>query len=86
VAALEGAPELTSCEAPLVLKAGGCEVQPMCPIRSPIHRVRERLWRMLEHTTLRSLQSGAGLADPTLDFEPDGVLAAGHASHGRPIA
>lgn len=59
VAALEGAPALTSCESPLVLKNGGCEVQPICPIRSPIHRVRERLWQMLEHTTLRSLQTGA---------------------------
>ncbi len=55
VAALEGAPPLTTCESPIVLKNGGCEVQPMCPIKSPIHRVRERLWQMLEHTTLRSL-------------------------------
>jgi hypothetical protein len=29
----------------------------MCPIKSPIQRVRERLWQMLEHTTLRSLVS-----------------------------
>ena len=57
VAALEGAPALTSCESPLVLKNGGCEVEPICPIRSPIQRVRERLWQMLEHTTLRSLQN-----------------------------
>ena len=57
VAALEGAPALTTCESPIVMKSGGCEVQPMCPIRSPIHRVRERLWQMLEHTTLSSLQS-----------------------------
>jgi Rrf2 family protein len=57
VSALEGAPPLTTCESPIVLKGGGCEVQPMCPIKSPIHRVRERLWQMLEHTTLRSLVS-----------------------------
>lgn len=57
VRALEGAPPLTTCESPIVLKGGGCEVQPMCPIKSPIHRVRERLWQMLEHTTLRSLVS-----------------------------
>jgi Rrf2 family protein len=55
VAALEGAPPLTSCESPIVLKTGGCEVQSMCPIRSPVHRVREQLWGLLEHTTLRSL-------------------------------
>ena len=57
VRALEGAPPLTTCESPIVLKGGGCEVQPMCPIKSPIQRVRERLWQMLEHTTLRSLVS-----------------------------
>lgn len=61
VAALEGAPPLTTCESPIVLKNGGCEVQPMCPIKSPIHRVRERLWQMLEHTTLRSLVANAPL-------------------------
>jgi len=55
VAALEGAPELTSCESPIVLKSGGCEVHSTCPIRSPVHRVREQLWGLLEHTTLRSL-------------------------------
>ncbi|MCC7015559.1 MAG: Rrf2 family transcriptional regulator [Planctomycetes bacterium] len=60
VSALEGAPALTSCESALVLKNGGCEVQPSCPIRSPIHRVRERLWQMLEHTTLRSLVASGG--------------------------
>jgi Rrf2 family protein len=80
VAALEGAPALTTCESPLVLRHGGCEVEPMCPIRSPIQRVRERLWQMLEHTTLRSLQTqplialpgGAPLsaAAPALEREP----------------
>ncbi len=55
VSALEGAPPLTSCESPIVLKSGGCEVQSMCPIRSPVNRVREQLWGLLEHTTLRSL-------------------------------
>ena|SRR5688572_24808647 len=64
VAALEGAPALTSCESPLVLRNGGCEVQPICPIRSPIQRVRDRLWQMLEHTTLKSLQS-QGSSSPT---------------------
>lgn len=59
VAALEGAPPLTTCESPIVLKNGGCEVQPMCPIKSPIHRVRERLWQMLQHTSLLSLVASA---------------------------
>lgn len=57
VAALEGAPTLTSCESPQAVKSGGCEVEPTCPIRSPIHRVRERLWEMMECTSLRSLAS-----------------------------
>lgn len=60
VAALEGAPPLTSCEAPAVLKHGGCDVHPLCPIRSPIQRVREALWQMLERTTLRSLVDDRG--------------------------
>jgi Rrf2 family protein len=63
VSALEGSPPLTSCEAPILVKLGGCEVQPTCPIRSPIHRVRERLWHMLEHTTLRSLVSTSGFTE-----------------------
>jgi Rrf2 family protein len=66
VAALEGAPPLTSCEAPAVLKHGGCEVHSMCPIRSPIQRVREGLWQMLERTTLRSLVADRG----TVQFSP----------------
>lgn len=60
VAALEGAPPLTSCESPILLKSGGCEVHSLCPIRSPVHRVREQLWGLLEHTTLRSLLPAAG--------------------------
>lgn len=59
VTALEGAPPLTSCESPIVLKTGGCEVHSVCPIRSPVHRVREQLWGLLEHTTLRSLLPGS---------------------------
>ncbi len=55
VTALEGAPPLTSCESPILLKSGGCEVHSVCPIRSPVHRVREQLWGLLEHTSLRSL-------------------------------
>lgn len=65
IAALEGAPELTSCESATVLKHGGCEVQPVCPIRSPIHRVREGLWQMLERTTLRSLVSTSPIVSTT---------------------
>jgi Rrf2 family protein len=61
VAALEGAPGLTSCRTLEVLKIAECEVEPTCPIRSPIDRVREHLWSVMEQTTLRSL-----VASPTL--------------------
>jgi Rrf2 family protein len=71
VTALEGAPPLTSCETPAVIKQGGCEVEPTCPIRSPIHRVRERLWQLFEHTTLRSLVSSPP--------QPIEILAGSHA-------
>ncbi len=55
VSALEGAPSLTNCEVPAVLRQGGCEVKPTCPIRSPIQRVHEHLWDLLDRTTLRTL-------------------------------
>jgi Rrf2 family protein len=55
IAALEGAPSLTNCELPTALRLGACEVKPTCPIRSPIQRVHEHLWDLLERTTLRSL-------------------------------
>lgn len=69
VTALEGAPGLTSCR-PLELGPGPaprgseCEVEPTCPIRSPIHRIREHLWDLMRRTTLRSLASPAPLALP----------------------
>lgn len=75
VAALEGAPALTTCESAIVLKNGGCEVQPMCPIKSPIQRVRERLWQMLEHTTLRSLVASAPFVPISSPGEAAGIRA-----------
>ena len=59
VAALEGVPNLISCEVPALLRqVPSCEVKPTCPIRSPIQRVHERLLDLLERTTLRSLADG----------------------------
>jgi Rrf2 family nitric oxide-sensitive transcriptional repressor len=58
VSAMEGKPSLTSCESmPLARLFPGreCEVVPTCPIRSPIHRLREHLWSLMESTTLRAL-------------------------------
>jgi Rrf2 family protein len=63
VAALEGEPSLTSCESSWLKthssRRGTCEVEPVCPIRSPINHIRQRLWRLLETTSLRSLASPA---------------------------
>ena len=57
VAALEGQPTLASCESLSPAKNGECEVEPTCPIRSPIHRIRERIWDLMDRTTLRSIAS-----------------------------
>lgn len=67
VVALEGAPLVTVCESsdPSV---GTCEVEPVCPIRSPLHRLREGIWRLMERTTLESLRS------QTPFVELDGLL------------
>lgn len=70
VAALEGRPSVSSCEAthaPAELehalapaeagapKSSACGLEPVCPIRSPLHRVRDGIWGLMERTTLRSL-------------------------------
>lgn len=59
IAALEGAPTLTNCELSSTRRTGACEVKPTCPIRSPLQRVHERLWHLLQDTTLRSLSDPA---------------------------
>jgi Rrf2 family protein len=61
VAALEGRPSLTSCESLSLgssgpsAHAGECGLEPRCPIRSPLHRLRQGLWDLMQRTTLRSL-------------------------------
>ncbi len=54
VSALEGSMALTSCEGH---DAGHdmCGVEPVCPIRSPLSRIRIGIWNLMERTTLRSL-------------------------------
>ncbi len=66
VAALEGAPVVASCESTQPAHAGACEVEPVCPIRSPLHRIRDGIWRLMERTTLRSL----ALPDGHVALEP----------------
>jgi len=55
VAALEGRPSLTSCESLAPAHSGECNLERHCPIRSPLHRVREGIWNLMQHTTLESL-------------------------------
>ena len=55
VAALEGHPSLTSCASLGLYVGHACDVERVCPIRSPIETLRHELWRMLARTTLRDL-------------------------------
>lgn len=56
VTALEGKPLLTSCDSSAPSSHHGeCGLVPVCPIRSPLHRIRESLWQLMQKTTLRSL-------------------------------
>jgi len=56
VVALEGAPALTSCASLGMFNAAhACDVEHVCPIRSPIETLRAELWRLLSRTTLRDL-------------------------------
>lgn len=68
VVALEGAPSVSSCEPHGALEGGSCEVEPVCPIRSPLHRIQEGIWRLMERTTLQSLCSPG----PLVTLEADG--------------
>lgn len=56
VTALEGRPTLTSCEGLGAMPtSGGCEVEHVCPIRTPLQRLRKGMWNLLEGVSLRSL-------------------------------
>lgn len=56
VACLEGAPSLTSCEGlGAASSEGACDVEAVCPIRSPLARLRTGIWTLLEGVTLKAL-------------------------------
>ena len=61
VEALEGRPAISNCETSSLHRNAECEMQPTCRIRSPLHRIREAIWSMLEHTSLRSLRDSTPL-------------------------
>lgn len=66
VSALEGRPTL-SCESLGASNArGDCSVRPVCPIRSPLHRIQQGIWRLLESTSLRALADSS--VDPSALF------------------
>jgi Rrf2 family protein len=57
VGVLEGHPTLASCEALGAHVSERCGVELVCPIKSPIHRLRRDIWELFERTTLRDLVS-----------------------------
>jgi Rrf2 family protein len=82
VGALEGSPALTSCESHDGAH-DSCGVVPVCPIRSPLSRIRAGIWSLMERTTLRSLQQSS-LPHHSPSIEMNGTwprdLAVPHAS------
>ena len=57
VMSLEGQPALTNCEGHDPDGHDACDIAPLCRIRSPLHKIREGIWALMERTTLRSLSS-----------------------------
>jgi Rrf2 family protein len=55
VQALEGAPGLTGCESFSGNQGMHCEVEPNCPIKTPMSRVRHGVWTLFQRTTLKDL-------------------------------
>jgi Rrf2 family protein len=55
VGVLEAHPSLTSCASLGHYLALPCDVESVCPIRSPIETLRLEIWKLLERTTLRDL-------------------------------
>lgn len=72
VAALEGAPALTSCaDLGASDKDGACDVQDVCPIRSPLQSIRQGIWSLMQDTTLRSLMSVSPLVPLQFTEDPN---------------
>ncbi len=58
VGALEGLPAIAGCSSE-DFEPGACEVEPVCPIRSPIQRLRIGVWAVFERMSLRDLAEPA---------------------------
>ncbi len=80
VGSLEGRPSITNCDAHEPLGHEGCDIAPTCRIRSPLHRIREGIFGLMERTTLRSLTTPSipvPLRAPTATTtDSDGALTA----------
>lgn len=71
VSALEGPPTLTSCAGMGAASSdGGCDVEPVCPIRSPLARLRTGIWTLFEGVTLQALADRS--SDPASLFSATG--------------
>lgn len=55
VSVLEGSPAVTNCDGGSHVAGDTCGIAPMCPIRSPLTRIRDGIWGHMQRTTLRSL-------------------------------
>lgn len=55
ITALEGPVALTECGASADYHEGDCEVESLCPIRTPLHRMRSVIWNMMQRTSLKDL-------------------------------
>ena len=64
VSVLEGGPEQSSCSPapsptdsvlPLLDSGSSCDMSSTCPIKTPIQRLRNSIWSLLQQTTLRDL-------------------------------
>jgi Rrf2 family protein len=70
VGALEGLPSLTSCDPASAHAGASCEVEPVCPIKSPMARVRAGLWDLMQRTTLRDLGRPRAESSRRLTVQP----------------
>lgn len=71
VEVLEGRPPITSCTSLGTYVPGSCEVEHVCPIRSPIQHLRSGIWALLERTSLQDLvQRSSTVARPALVSSP----------------
>lgn len=85
VSALEGAPAVTGCENLGAYVGGSCDVESVCPIRSPLSTLRAGLWDLLQQTSLRDLARGSIAPQASAGTSPPND-SANTTLHGEPTA